>query len=265
MSPLIVCSHFLFFIETPRPVLFSLALVPVFPSPLFSSAPVSRKKQRHGSRGTRPCPRPWRRPAASVFQRRDGRGDAGERRGRGLARAGEALVRARGQVCVLEARRPRRGTRRLGSWESEGLRRRKQKGAHRSFGASADVFFFFSKAEQESSIASTPRPPRLRLDSAPAELWKASTRVSSTASRLNSLESKPPEGMKRATFRRGRTRARLLVGRRDERGGEIERALQNFLVALSLSLPFFFITLPSPQTLSPAMGGGRGRTTRNSK
>ena len=121
-----------------------------FPSRSLPSSQVNS----HGSRGTRPRPRPGRRPAAGdrrAFQRRARRGDAGQGRRHGPARAGEAVVRARGQVRVLEAGRPCRGRRRLG----ELTETRERKNAPSIFffcKGSADVFFslfFFRKKERE--------------------------------------------------------------------------------------------------------------------
>ena len=74
------------------------------PSPL-SPTPLSN----NGSGGTRPGPAAADRDDVVAVQRRHGRGHPRQGRRHGPARAGQALVRARGQVCVLQAGRPGRG------------------------------------------------------------------------------------------------------------------------------------------------------------
>ena len=219
-----------------------------FPSRSLPSSQVNS----HGSRGTRPRPRPGRRPAAGdrrAFQRRARRGDAGQGRRHGPARAGEAVVRARGQVRVLEAGRPCRGRRRLG--ELTETRERKNapsiffflQGERRRFFLS---LFFSKKRKRAASLFARPRPlappkwhqprcgKRVREVPLPPRAQTCSNRSIGGGARGDIF----------GWQRERETLARLLDGRRSkEPGGEknqrgAEPGLFSLSLSLSLSLSF---------------------------
>ena len=172
----LLSSHFSFIFSKRLSLspFFALSCPPVNrsqPLPLLPSASSSKSQENasHGSRGTRPRPRPGRPAGDRAFERRARGRDAGQGRRHGPARAGEAVVRARGQVGVLQAGRPCRGRKEIRIAPSIFFGRERRR-----------CLFFFEKTE--SSIAFRLAVLARALDSASAAQWKASARRSSTAS-----------------------------------------------------------------------------------